>query len=123
MTNCSVQQPPDVVESPLQGVQLQGLELVLGSELRFQVPLMVNLAISGSIEVSGGLDPGSLVPSGTIQIDGGMVNLLATQLRMARADQPGRITFVPEQVFLFVVNKTCFEPSPWKLYGDTLQKF
>lgn len=62
------------------------------------MPLMVNLAISGSVEVSGGFEPSTMVPSGTIQIDGGMVNLLATQLRMARGDQPGRITFIPEQV-------------------------
>lgn len=106
-----MKQPPDVVESPLQGIQLQNLELILGSELRFQVPLMVNLAISGAVEVSGGLDPGSLVPSGTIQIDGGMVNLLATQLRMARADQPGRITFIPEQVILLVVYTIKLTPS------------
>lgn len=38
------------------------------------------------------------MPIGSIQINGGMVNLLAMQLTMDRDDIPGRITFVPDQV-------------------------
>ena len=51
----------------------------------------------GGIEVSG--PPKDLVPIGEIYIDGGMVNLFATQLSIAREDSPGTVRFVAEQGF------------------------
>ncbi|CAD7702868.1 unnamed protein product [Ostreobium quekettii] len=78
------------------GVRVKNLNVTLGSELRAVYPLVVNLALSGNVVLNGALDPSSIVANGTVQLDGGMVNVLATQLRVER-DQPGRITFVPEQ--------------------------
>jgi len=82
---------------PIQGLCLEKLRLVLGSELRFQMPFVVNLLLSGEVEVTGGLQ--DLVPKGTINLDGGVVNLFATQLSIVREDTPGTISFTPEQGF------------------------
>eukprot|EP00210_Caulerpa_lentillifera_P007372 g7046.t1 len=82
---------------PMEGLRLEKLKLILGSELRFQVPFMVNLLLSGEVEVNGA--PHDLIPKGTINLDGGVVNLFATQLSIDREDTPGTISFTPEQGF------------------------
>ena len=51
----------------------------------------------GGVEFSGA--PQDLKPDGVIYIDGGMVNLFATQLNADREDSPGTVRFVPEQGF------------------------
>lgn len=92
----AAQANPVSLPSSMGGIRLQNLNVILGSELRAVYPLVVNLAMSGNVELNGSLDPSNITANGTIQLDAGMVNLLATQLRVER-DQPGRITFVPEQ--------------------------
>jgi hypothetical protein len=77
-------------------LQLSGLELVLGPELRAVFPVVLNVGVSGNLLLSGNpAKPNGLLPSGVIRLEGGVLNLVATQFRLER-DHPNSITFSPE---------------------------
>ena len=52
---------------------LEGLKIHLGPELRAMFPVVLNMGISGDIELNGAADPDSLKVAGTIHLDGGEV--------------------------------------------------
>ena len=52
---------------------LNGLKIHLGPELRAMFPVVLNMDISGDIELNGAADPDSLRVAGTIHLDGGEV--------------------------------------------------
>ena len=52
---------------------LDGLKIHLGPELRAMFPVVLNMGISGDIELNGAADPDSLRVAGTIHLDGGEV--------------------------------------------------
>ncbi len=52
---------------------LNGLKIHLGPELRAMFPVVLNMGISGDIELNGAADPDSLRVAGTIHLDGGEV--------------------------------------------------
>lgn len=82
--------------APATSLQLCGLELVLGPELRAVFPVVLNVGVSGNLLLSGNpAQPHGLVPSGVIRLEGGVLNLVATQFRLDR-DHPNTITFSPE---------------------------
>ncbi|KAK9804274.1 hypothetical protein WJX72_004315 [[Myrmecia] bisecta] len=76
-------------------LSLQGLKLHLGPELRVVYPVVMNFGISGDIEVNGPATPGRMRVAGTIHLDGGEVNLVATQMVLDR-EHPNRLTFSPD---------------------------
>lgn len=56
-----------------QAVSLKGLKLHLGPELRAMFPVVLNMSISGDVELNGAADPASLKLAGIIHLDGGEV--------------------------------------------------
>lgn len=54
-----------------QAVALKGLKIHLGPELRAMFPVVLNMSISGDIELNGAADPASLKLAGIIHLDGG----------------------------------------------------
>ena len=71
-------QPPvqatEVAQSAVASqASLDGLRIHLGPELRAVYPVVVNLGLSGDVELSGPLDPERLSVAGTINLDGGEV--------------------------------------------------
>eukprot|EP00879_Flechtneria_rotunda_P005399 GHRR01005689.1.p1 GENE.GHRR01005689.1~~GHRR01005689.1.p1 ORF type:complete len:594 (+),score=268.38 GHRR01005689.1:244-1782(+) len=75
---------------------LCGLELVLGPELRAVFPVVLNVGVSGRLVLNGNpAQPDGLVPSGTIRLEGGVLNLVATQFRLDR-DHTNTISFTPD---------------------------
>lgn len=83
-------------QTPAPALQLCGLELVLGPELRAVFPVVLNVGVSGNLMLSGNpAQPNGLLPSGVIRLEGGVLNLVATQFRLER-DHPNSITFSPE---------------------------
>eukprot|EP00884_Botryococcus_braunii_P001433 jgi/Botrbrau1/11290/Bobra.0038s0056.1 len=80
----------------VENVMLKGVKIHLGPELRAIYPVVVNLGISGDVEVCGPANPNLLRLNGTINLDGGEINLVATQLVVER-EQPNRLVFSPEQ--------------------------
>lgn len=54
---------------------LRGVKIHLGPELRAMYPVVVNLGISGDVEVSGPANPNLIRIGGTINLDGGEVPL------------------------------------------------
>lgn len=54
-------------------LQLQGLQLRLGPELRAQYPVVVNMGISGSLELNGPLNPKKLRLAGVVNLESGEV--------------------------------------------------
>ena len=54
-----------------QAVTLKGLKIHLGPELRAMFPVVLNMSISGDIELNGAADPASLKLAGIIHLDGG----------------------------------------------------
>ncbi|KAK9862508.1 hypothetical protein WJX84_009406 [Apatococcus fuscideae] len=84
--------PPATVAD---NVQLAGLRLHLGPELRAMYPVVLNLGISGDLLIDGTADPDFVRLAGTVHLDSGEVNLLATQLVLER-DHPNRLMFQPE---------------------------
>lgn len=52
---------------------LRGLSIHLGPELRTMYPFIVNLSLSGDVELNGPADPARVRISGTINLDGGEV--------------------------------------------------
>lgn len=73
-----------------------GLRIQLGPELTAQYPLVLRFQLGGELVVHGPATPAQLRPTGTIYLDGGEVNLVATQLSLDR-DHPNRIVFLEEQ--------------------------
>jgi len=67
-----------------------------GPELRAVFPVVLNVGVAGRVMLSGNPTvPGGLLPSGTIRLEGGVLNLVATQFRLDR-DSPNTITFSPD---------------------------
>ncbi len=54
-----------------QALCLNGLKIHLGPELRAMFPVVLNMGISGDIELNGLASPESLKVAGTIHLDGG----------------------------------------------------
>lgn len=82
--------------APAPMLQLCGLELVFGPELRAVFPVVLNVGVSGNLLLSGNpAQPNGLLPSGVIRLEGGVLNLVATQFRLDM-DAPNSITFSPE---------------------------
>ena len=52
---------------------LDKLRIHLGPELRAVYPVVVNLGLSGDVELTGPLDPERVSVAGTINLDGGEV--------------------------------------------------
>ena len=59
-----------------QALCLDGLKIHLGPELRAMFPVVLNMGISGDIELNGAASPESLKVAGTIYLAGGEVTLL-----------------------------------------------
>ena len=57
-----------------QALCLNGLKIHLGPELRAMFPVVLNMGISGDIELNGLASPESLKVAGTIHLDGGEVS-------------------------------------------------
>ena len=74
-----------------QALCLNGLKIHLGPELRAMFPVVLNMGISGDIELDGLASPESLKVAGTIHLDGGEArpsycpNIVA--LHASRGDQ------------------------------------
>jgi hypothetical protein len=67
-------QAGEVAMQPVaQAVELKGLKIHLGPELRAMFPVVLNMSISGDIELNGAADPASLKLAGIIHLDGGEV--------------------------------------------------
>lgn len=56
-------------------LQLQGLQVRLGPELRAMFPVVVNMGISGDIEINGPADPQTMTLHGDIKLESGEVAL------------------------------------------------
>lgn len=92
-------------------VKLKNLKIVLGPDLKATYPLVLNINLSGSLDISGSvpllLDDDdanqillqSIKPSGFVRFNSGEINLLATQFRFLR-DRPSQIVFAPDVGFL-----------------------
>lgn len=77
-------------------MHLNGLELVLGPELRAVFPVVLNVGLSGRLRLTGNpAELEGLLPTGTLKLEGGVLNLVATQFRLER-EHPNTITFTPE---------------------------
>ncbi|KAF8055821.1 TIC236 [Scenedesmus sp. PABB004] len=77
-------------------VVLAGLEVVLGPELRAVFPVVLNVGVSGRLSLSGDpTSPAGLRPAGVLRLEGGVLNLVATQFRLER-EAPNALTFTPE---------------------------
>jgi hypothetical protein len=61
-----------------QALCLNGMKIHLGPELRAMFPVVLNMGISGDIELNGAASPESLKVAGTIYLDGGEVSLSPT---------------------------------------------
>ncbi|GIL58076.1 hypothetical protein Vafri_13264, partial [Volvox africanus] len=80
---------------PGPALMLSGLELVLGPDLRALFPVVLNLGLSGSVTLNGPADPKRLQPSGTVHLDSGTLNLVATQFILDR-EHDNRIIFAQQ---------------------------
>ncbi|KAL0047976.1 hypothetical protein WJX82_004829 [Trebouxia sp. C0006] len=77
-------------------VVLQGLTIQLGPDLRTTYPVVMNFNISGQVDITGPADANKLQLQGTIKLDSGEVNLVATQLVLDR-EHTNRLVFVDGQ--------------------------
>ncbi|DBA89831.1 TPA: hypothetical protein ACH3X2_004696 [Trebouxia sp. C0005] len=77
-------------------VVLQGLTIQLGPDLRTTYPVVMNFNISGQVDITGPPDANKLQLQGTIKLDSGEVNLVATQLVLDR-EHTNRLVFVDGQ--------------------------
>jgi hypothetical protein len=92
----SLQQQPQQDQPPPPQLLLCGLELVLGPELRAVFPVVLNVGVSGRVTLHGDpAAPNGLQPAGRIRLEGGVLNLVATQFRLER-EHPNTISFSPE---------------------------
>ena len=64
-------------------VQLRGLQVRLGPELRAMYPVVVNLGISGDVELNGAADPSQLRMTGVVNLESGEVILLSRAALLA----------------------------------------
>ena len=69
-------QAGEALQPTAQALRLNGLKIHLGPELRAMFPVVLNMGISGDIELNGAASPESLKVAGTIYLDGGEVILL-----------------------------------------------
>jgi translocation and assembly module TamB len=60
--------------------EFDGLELILGDNLRLEQPFLANLGADGSILLNGQV--GAFAPRGIVRIVNGQINLFTTQLRV-----------------------------------------
>lgn len=80
-------------DSPLPPLTLRALDVRLGPELRAVYPFVVNVGLSGDLRLAGApATPGDLRLAGAVTLDGGEVNLLATQLVLDR-EHANRVVF------------------------------
>jgi hypothetical protein len=92
----SLQQQPQQDQPPPPQLLLCGLELVLGPELRAVFPVVLNVGVSGRVTLHGDpAAPAGLRPAGRIRLEGGVLNLVATQFRLER-EHPNTISFSPD---------------------------
>ena len=54
---------------------LEGLKVRLGPELRAMYPVVVNLGISGDVQLDGPADPNKVRLTGVVSLDSGEVSL------------------------------------------------
>eukprot|EP00873_Tetraselmis_striata_P029672 jgi/Tetstr1/449936/TSEL_036990.t1 len=73
---------------------LERLAIQLGPDLRAVYPFVLNFGLAGEVELSGPASE-AVRPSGTIRLQNGDINLVATQLSLSR-DHPNTITFAPD---------------------------
>ena len=66
-------QGPERDVSGMASMQLQGLQVRLGPELRAMYPVVVNMGISGGLELSGPADPAKLRLNGVVHLESGEV--------------------------------------------------
>lgn len=66
-------------------VELRGLALRLGPDLRVALPLVLGASIEGELVANGLADPTSVALSGELRLPNGELNLLATQLALDRS--------------------------------------
>jgi hypothetical protein len=80
--------------SPPLNIRLSDLKVKMGPNLRVVVPLVLNLAVDGTVSVTGGA-PSDIKPSGVLSLPYGDLNLLATGAHLDR-DYGSTATFDPE---------------------------
>ncbi|WOL15334.1 hypothetical protein Cni_G24115 [Canna indica] len=74
----------EAISKPAFDVGLSDLKLILGPELRIHYPLILNFAVSGELELDGVAHPKRIRPKGILTFENGVVNLVATQVRLKR---------------------------------------
>ena len=62
-------------------LQLKGLQIRLGPELRAMYPVVVNMGISGDVEINGEADPQKMQIKGEVRLESGEVELFSTPSR------------------------------------------
>lgn len=80
----------------MEKITCKALKIKLGPEMRAIYPFVLNFGIAGDLEINGQVDPMEVRPSGSIRLDSGEVNLVATQVKLKR-DHPNRAVFIPSQ--------------------------
>lgn len=80
----------------MEKISCKALKIKLGPEMRAIYPFVLNFGIAGDLEINGPVDPMEVRPSGSIRLDSGEVNLVATQVKLKR-DHPNRAVFIPSQ--------------------------
>ena len=58
-------------------LQLKGLQIRLRPELRAMYPVVVNVGISGDVEINGEADPQKMQIKGEVRLESGEVNFLS----------------------------------------------
>ncbi len=61
-------------------LQLKGLQIRLGPELRAMYPVVVNMGISGDVEINGEADPQKMQIKGEVRLESGEVKPLSLSL-------------------------------------------
>lgn len=83
-------------EARADNLMLRGLSIKLGPDLRVLYPMNVlNFGIAGDLSVSGPALPDRIKLGGTVRLEGGEINLVATQLQLER-EHPNQLVFSPE---------------------------
>lgn len=91
-----VSKVPIIPKDSVSNVRLSDLRLRLGPELSAQFPLVLRMQLGGEIVLNGVASPTQIKPSGSIVLEGGEVNLVATQLSVDR-EHNNVIAFVEDQ--------------------------
>lgn len=83
--------------APALPLQLAGLRIRLGPDLRAVVPVLLNLGLSGEIVLYGPVDDLSrLAPQGVLELESGSLNLVAARLELDR-EHANRLVFTPSE--------------------------